>query len=400
MPYLSGLAYVELGMLCFGLLATGAMLQAVRSEGAFRRRWVALSGVFAGLCGGCKYTAIPLVIFPLAMTALGCMASRLRDRQIGVALFGCGCLATLSPWLLKNQAMTGNPVFPLLNGLFHAAPAGWGEEETDRWERGHTLPPGENSIAARIDALWRHLPNDRHQRFGPVVLFLSLFGLFGRRRDRTDWALVLIFVIQLAAWLLLTHVYARFAVPLLIPLALLAGRSVAEPCGFMRRNVIYVFLCLGALWNFIYAWQLNRSESPNGAPYALFTEGKLPEYAYLGYVNRQLPEDARLLLIGEARPFYFKRRADYGVVFNRNPFVEAARSASRPEDVIGWLRRNGYTHLLVHWAEIARLRRSYGFAEEIAPPFFDVLQSCGLEKTYELRHPAGDGPYVEVHRVR
>ena len=83
------------------------------------------------------------------------------------------------------------------------------------------------ALALPGSALWgARSPEIAFQRFGPVVLALGLLGLYGRKRTRLDISLVLALAAQLVAWLLFTHLYARFAVVLLIPLCLLAGRSL------------------------------------------------------------------------------------------------------------------------------------------------------------------------------
>ncbi|MFQ5491688.1 MAG: hypothetical protein ACE5GE_13300, partial [Phycisphaerae bacterium] len=66
LTYLSGVAYVENGMLLFGLLAAAAVNQAV-TDPARRNRWSALAGALAGFSVGCKYPALALIAVPLAL---------------------------------------------------------------------------------------------------------------------------------------------------------------------------------------------------------------------------------------------------------------------------------------------------------------------------------------------
>jgi hypothetical protein len=411
--YLCGLAYVEHGMLFFGTAATAALLCVVRAaaEGGedshgIRNRtrclsWAALAGVAAGFACGCKYTAIPMIALPLGLITILLPAVRLRRRLVAGLVFAAATALTFSPWLIKNLAMTGNPVFPLANKLFQAAPPGWSEESTARWDYGHTPGEPEQTASARVGALWRYVPGDHLQRFGPAVFLLALGGLFGRRRDRTDWCLVVILLIQLGVWLFATHLYARFAVVLLIPLALLAGRALLEERG-ARLRIIVGLTVVGGAWNFAFAAKLHEDESPGGAPGALVYKGQLRGYEYFEAVNGQLPQDAKLLLVGDARAFYFQRRADYWVVFNRNPFIEAIREASSDREIVGWLQGRGYTHLLVGWSEIGRLRESrYGFPAEVNARLFERLTDHGLALVREFEHPEGRnrGRYVTLYRV-
>ncbi len=129
-------------------------------------------------------------------------------------------------------------------------------------------------------------------------------------------------------------------------------------------------------------------------------EGTIPGYEYFQVVNRKLPGDAKILLVGDARAFYFQRTVDYRVVFNRSPFVEAVRAALSDADIIEWLRSQGFTHVLVHWSEVRRLAGTYGFAREITPGLFRRLQGHGLSLVREFEHAHVRKPYVELWAVR
>jgi 4-amino-4-deoxy-L-arabinose transferase-like glycosyltransferase len=434
--YLSGLAYVENGVLFFGVTATGAILRVVAnpfdsrtiSEGwPQKRRWFGWAGICAGLACGCKYTAAPLVALPLA-AAVG-LASRFswRARQIHLVLFISGVTAAFGPWLLKNQFMTGNPVFPLLNEWFQATPPGWGPEQTAQWERGHSLAPTERPFAARLRRGWDHAPADHYQRFGPMMILLAAVSLASRfKSDAGVRMLGLVLLVQGGAWLFTTHLYARFAVPMIIPLTILASRSGKSPDSrrgtgqeSMKGNVLRggsrmagfqgpkrfgsvilpLVLVGGAAWNFFFLARLCRDELPLGAAADWFYDGRLPGFEYIGAVNHELPESAKVLLLGEARPFYFRRRVDYCVVFNRNPFADAVRAAKSPGDIMAWLRGRGYTHVLAHWTEMERLARTYGFPEEINRDLLDELTRQGLSVVREFDHPSSPRRYVTLYQV-
>jgi hypothetical protein len=397
--YLSGLAYVENAMLFFGMVSIGCALRAFRAEGG-ARVWIIFAGIAAGFACGCKYTAIAMIAAPIGIAILAASPRALARRAMDVLVFTLACLAAFSPWLIKNAVMTGNPVFPLANSVFSAVPEGWGEAETERFDAAHTIAPDERTVGARIAAMWNRTVADSYQRFGPAVLLLAVGGLIGRRRERTDVVLAVVLVAQALVWLLATHLFARFAVVLLIPLVLLAGRSVFGGASRGRSVVIAVVLIAGCAWSFTFAARLNAAESPNGAPASWIYNGELPAYSYLAAVNRELPEDARILLVGEARALYFRRAVDYFVVFNRNPFVETVRAAASDEDIVAWLRDRGYTHVLVNWLEVARLARTYGFAEEITPALFARLESAGLVRTHRFLVPEKTAVHVEMYEVR
>ena len=414
LAYLCGLAYVENGMLFFTVTAIAVLLNGAQASddppgavglsprGVTPVRWIVLAGVITGLACGCKYSAVPLVALPLAVAVM-LLPGRSVQRSVAKAcVFTLAALLTFSPWLMKNRIMTGNPVFPHANGVFEASPQGWGPQESERWDRGHMLAPDEDTLLQRLSIAWNRIPGDRYQRFGPLIILLPVGGLLFRKRDRVDLILLIMLLLQLGVWLLATHLYARFAVVMLVPLALLAGRAVAGGIGRTRVRAIAVALIVGSGWNLAFAVRHQRLESSGGAPASLVYDGMLAGYEYFKVINHELPEDAKILLVGDARAFYFQREVDYCVVFNKNPFVEAVRSAggNMDGDIVGWLRDQGYTHVLVNWNEVSRLSNTYGFAPEITPALFERLASHGLSMMHDFPHPTHDGRYTTLYAVR
>lgn len=398
--YLSGLAYVEHGMLFFTATAVAALLRATaRPAHGASWKWLALCGVCSGFACGCKYTAIPLTAFAISLVIVLRLRGNWRRRVLDLSIYLLATATSFAPWLIKNELMTGNPIFPLVNGLFQSYPPGWGEKESEQWNRGHTMAESDRGPGARLYALWRHIPADADQRFGPAILLLALGGLLGSRLERTDRLLLTMLVIQVLVWMFATHLYARFAVPFLIALSTLAGRAVLTGCSRLRIWITGGVLLAGAGWNFAFAARLHARESPVGASASLIYNGTLPGLEYFAAVNHELPATARVLMLGDARAFYFQRKVDYCVVFNRNPFVEVVEGASNVNDIMQWLRQRGFTHVLVHWNEIARLTRTYGFSPQITPQLFDGLAAVGLERIREFHHPDVSGRWVELYAI-
>jgi hypothetical protein len=398
--YLSGLAYVEHGMLFFSTTAVAALLRAIaRPAHGVSRGWLALSGVCSGFACGCKYTAIPFTAFVILLVMLFWLRGNWRRRVLNLSVYLLATATSFAPWLIKNELMTGNPIFPLANGLFNAQPPGWGAKESEQWHRGHSLTESDRALGARLGALWRYVPADVDQRFGPAILLLALGGLLGRRLERTDLLLLTMLVIQVLFWLFATHLYARFTVSFLIPLSILAGRAVLAGRIRHRMWIAGSVLLTGGAWNFAFAAKLHDREAPGGAPASLIYDGTIPGLEYFAVINHELPANAKVLVVGDAKAFYFQRKVDYCVAFNRSSFVEIVEGASNANDIMRWLRERGYTHVIVHWNEIARLTRTYGFSPLVTPQLFDRLAAAGLRRLREFRHPDVSGRWVELYEV-
>ncbi len=401
LEYLSGLAYVENGMLFYGICAIGISIRSWRQSDALTG-WSLMAGLMAGFAAGCKYTALPMLVLPVAVLWLF-QRSSWRRRFAHACVFGVFALTTFAPWLVKNLAFTGNPVFPLANTWFSATPSGWGPEQTAQWEHAHSSEAN-IGFTGRLEALWTRIPGDAEQRFGPAIILLALCGLVARRRDRVDYALLALLAIQLFVWLFATHLYARFSVPMILPLTVLTCRAVPTTSHLRRAAIVCIVLLGGAAWNFVYAAQRHVRESAPGVSASLFHDGALPGYEYIGFVNHDLPEQARLLLVGDARPFYLSPSTGYCVAFNMNPFFGLVHRKASSSELLQWLREQGYTHVLVHWTEVRRIARTYGFnppvSEAEIAAAFHALTGNGLKLVRSFSHPALPGAtYVEFYEI-
>jgi phage shock protein PspC (stress-responsive transcriptional regulator) len=403
--YLSGIAYVESGLLFLGMLSCGCGLRAVR-DCQNRMRWLAVAGVMAGLACGFKYTALALVVFPLLALPVIAIHGSLRHRLTGSIVFGVAALLAFSPWGIKNVAMTGNPVFPLLHTVFPSEPAGWGSVEAEHFATSHAPSDDETALSGRLKKLSEHLILDPPQRIGVGLILLAALGGL-RRRDRVSLGLGVVLLLQASVWLFATHLYARFAVPLLIPLIALAGRGVADAAGKVRALPVMLMIAVvgsnlyfaGRLYVDHYFNRDGRRFDVEGGS-GLFTAGHLSGTQHLATINSELPVDAKLLLVGEARAFYFQRPVDYCVVFNRSPFVTIAEASPTLDRVLAWLHAQGYTHVFVNWSEIDRLRASrYGFPQVVTRSLFEQLEDIGLQRVADFPIVEGGPPYATLFAV-
>ncbi|MEP0841465.1 MAG: hypothetical protein HRF43_01990 [Phycisphaerae bacterium] len=399
--YLAGIAYVEVGMLAMGVCALAAALRAARPGGEEppgpggvekprssppSAAMALLAGLLAGLACGYKYTAGPMIAAPAALVL---MAARRKTAAIaaGLLAYGCGAALTFSPWMIRNTLNTGNPFFPLAYSVFGDRSGTWDEELNARWREVHGSALAERTDEPLHRRVWSRTLGD--ERFNWALLALGGVGAL-RRRDRWTAVLLLMLAVQVGVWLVATHLFARFAVVMLLPLLGLSARAagcepgahtddvgirnggprsgpprdVRKPEAVLNHAVTLV-LIVGTGWNLYVTGRLyyhhTRAGSERLEAYGRvdwFEQGHWPGTRHFGAIN-ELPGDARVMLVGEARTFYLRRACDYAVVFNRQPLAEAFQRVADPQALIGWLRERGVTHLLVHWAEIDRLARTY-----------------------------------------
>jgi len=396
--YLAGIAYVEAGLLAMGMCSLAALL---RAGGDVPRSapWVLAAGLLAGLACGYKYTAVVLVVVPLALPVVFVRAAwSVRLKRL--ALFGVAALVPFAPWLVRNLINTHNPVFPLAYSVFGARDGTWDAELEARWLRAHGSAEAERSETSLARRVFGRTLGD--ERMGVLLFVLAAWGVWAAR-DRRTAVLAAMLALQFVIWLTATHLFARFAVVLLLPLILLAARAVERPASRVATRLLCGLLVMGAGWNLyrlgaLYYHHTRLLVQPAYDQTAWFVEGLWPGTQHVGAINA-LDERVRVLLVGEARTFYIRRPCEYAVAFNHHPLAMAARQNPDGSALVAWLRDRGITHLLAHWVEIDRLQASYGLEPEIDRELFERLKEAGLRESASFRYEEGRPPYATLFEV-
>jgi 4-amino-4-deoxy-L-arabinose transferase-like glycosyltransferase len=377
------LAYNEMFVVLF--LAC-AMLVAVQDGACVRKRGLAI-GLLAGAAVGAKLTAVGFVVIPLAAFMMVMMKPR---QWIMAGTFAAiSCTVILLPYLIRNYAAAGNPVFPFWTELFGAAH--WSPEQVQIWRDGHR---SDLSIGGRIAEAWKQLlrfgygaPPDSNEPWKPqwsILWWLSPVAaalIIARRLpSRIVWLFVTVLIAQFVFWLGFTHLQSRFLLPAVVPLA---GLLALGPCALLPRDrhPRKIGRLVGGLLLFLALWPVQAAlvfRTENGtAPaarvgaIALMT-GELHAQALERATNEQerrdllatappalylnflLPRDARTVLIGDAAPFYFGGNSSYQTTWDRGPMSEALRT----NNALAHLRAQGFTHALVHLGMLDRWERA------------------------------------------
>ncbi|HKQ46943.1 MAG TPA: hypothetical protein VJZ71_02610 [Phycisphaerae bacterium] len=417
--YLGALAYVECGLLFFSAMALAATIRSARDEGRTATRWIVVSGLCAGFACGCKYTAIPATLIPLGIAALWTSSFRPRRAPWHAAAFLVSSLTVLSPWLIKNIACTGNPVFPLARSVFPERAGIWNDDGAARWRDGHLPAPVDRPLPARLWRTWQQIFGS--PLFGPVM-GLAIVAEIARRivtrrrvakEDQLSainktcvTACYLMLFIGLATWISLTHLVDRFAIVLLIPACVLFARAYAGLRPVVRSWVFPLVIVATAGLNLrttlgtfaeAKAFEVLAARATDGLDW--FTDGEWVRADHIPRLNTLAASGGMVLMIGDARRFYLNKGVDYCVVFNRNPFAEAAEQLS-PVQLVDWLRQRGYTNVYVDWGEMSRLRRSrYGFWKAVDADLFGKLQEHGLRAVQNFAVDQNRPPYATLYEI-
>ena len=367
-------AGADLGAAAFGV-AAWLMLLTAKPPGPASRRvgyWL-LAGGLAGAAAGCKYLALATVAVPflLAVAALA-PAPGWRGRARAALLGATGLLAALAPWLVRNAALTGNPLYPYLGRLF--AQPGAAAEQARLAESLAGLAPPLHELAPAL-TLTTFAPRGEAGALGPVFLAfapLAVVALFGPRR-RLALGLAIGAVGGAVGWAA-SPLLGRFLVPALPPLAALeaAGWSRVR-AGVARRLRGWLDALLLALvgWGALGGVTANELARISSSLRLSDPNELMRRYASywpaLDFVDHELPAGAKLLMIAESRSLLVDRDVVLEDPFHTPFLVELARQSASEGEMARRLRAMGVTHVLINWRETVRIAALGGREEYFAP---------------------------------
>lgn len=387
------IAYAE-GGLAYYLLASFLALQLAIANPSPRRSWFVATGFLAGSAMACKYPGLTSVVLPIG---LGLIVPFFRRSdsipQIArvIAAYGLGIIIAVGPWLVKNLAETGNPVYPLAFSVFDGRDLD--PELNSKWVRGHaaktysSLSDGIGDFLLRLQDIIAD--NDWHS---PLLYGLAPLSFFLLKRVRmVTWAWLYLGWLFLT-WFFLTHHIDRFWVPMIPVVALLAGIGATTIQTSLGRWVGGAVISLAVAFNLTIcsliggynAGLTELSRAQQTAETAL-----TPEIRWLNeeFAAGRLPPDFKPLCIGKATTFHARFPVVYHSVFDRCTLEEWCAAGPGPEfplksaeEIRETLRQHGVTHVLLDWRWIRNYRQpgNYGFTDFVHPDRLRSLERLGV----------------------
>jgi hypothetical protein len=288
----------------------------------------------------------------LLAAPIGVAVTHLRYRQL---LLGCGLFVVagsliLSPWLIRNIAWCGNPVFPLAMNVLGRAH--FTEDQVQRFITAHRPPPEEAAPAARLAATWNNVIVQ--WQFGFVILPLAIVAAAARWRSRHTWMLVLTGVIIFIVWIGFTHLLGRFLIMLVPMAALLIGR-VRWGRAWDILAVVLLITSAALSWHGMYARLIVTTRDPLRS--ALIGRQDL-SFTIPEELLEMRDDNKQVGLVGDAGAFLYQipmTRLHYRTVF------DVPANGSDPIDAWVGPQAKGDPNwlLVVNPTEIERLHRTY-----------------------------------------
>jgi len=402
---LSRTARVDLATAFFATLAFGGLIvwsEEFHRDGPGRdRTWVRLSALAAGAAVATKWTAIPVVVIP----AIFLLAVRRQFRPIPA--YCLMAAVVVLPWLLKNWLLTGNPVYPLFYAWFpHSS---WSAQQAAVFAARHYPKFNGEAVGQLVLLPW----NFSFVEAGAVPLLLMtapLLLLVPRVEATVARRVGGLFVAAYAGWFCLTFRPWRFLFPAFGLAAVIGAfameRLQREPSVRITVRVavglvLAISLMTLALNDFVDVQDPGRMPPRmNFVTYALGQFSRDAFVAQMGrgvlepiiWMNQNLPSDAKVLYVGEARAYYAKQTVVWSTAFDQHPVTAMSRQARSAEELLAALRAQGITYLYVNYSELDRLRRGYQY---LANANWDVIQDV-LKNHARVIHEFGPRVVYEL----
>lgn len=354
---LSSGGYVDIPLAVF-FFGSAYLVVLCRTESSVRT--AAAAGLLAGAAMGTKYTGAIAI-------AIGFLA--LWPRKASMAAFLAGAGMMFLPWAVKNGIAFGNPVFPFLYKYGIQARNPWLEGAAAGYFAGLT----EYTPRSLLDLpalLWDMAINSFSFGRGMDVLgdagwtpFLLLVPLAWRWRHHSAARVLGAYALVFFSVWALTRPVLRFLMPIVPLLALFAGAGWSEAA---RQSPRFQTLLTGSLGvvvlfqtlTFVQILDITRLHA---VPLGLETRdvylSRHVRHSYwraAQFINSETPADARVLIAGDQRSYYYQRLVTPSTVFQDNRFIAMANSAPSSAALRNALRSQ-WTHLVINKPEWERL---------------------------------------------
>ena len=430
LPFVTNLAdtaRIDLATTFFAFLAGAALHRHLVEE---HKPWLWLAAMSGGLAMASKYTAGPVVFLPLLLILIGNRVSKGERNVRPVVVFMLLAAIPIVPWLLKNLWFTGNPVYPFANALFHSPYWGTASDalfrsrhapkfdgiqdwmnflklELEMFLKGNVRVylAGVWNQASFLNLAWRHSVDDS---FSSPILFLfsPLFLLVAKPEPRWKfcaWYGCLIYV----CWFAFTFRPWRFLFPALPWFALLGAVAVVtlekeRAASLLVRVVLGVMLVFNLNYSFLLSAVdiLNPDRIPPSISKLAVFFGSASSTDYLANLyftqvsmNANLPTNACVLYVGEARTYYANYRVLANTVYDKSIVGEMVAQSHTPEELLKQMHDRGVTHIYINQDEMKRVRQNYDYLKDMNWALFNeflkahakVIFQNNAHAVYELK---------------
>lgn len=358
---------IEPGLAFFETLAVIAFISFLESPE--KRPRLILAALFCGTAVGGKYlSGYSFIALSAVMVYSFARARRpIKEMAVDVTLFGLIVVALASPYLVRNYHLKGVATYPYGVSV---------SSDVTLKDKGKTVDfsdPGrpDRSLKNFVTLPWYMTMGKKTQEpfcGGMLLALLPLPFLFRKTDDKLKYLAIYVLGYYLCWFGVRT--YFRYVIPLMPAAALLFGCYLSETKinGVVRGAILSVLAVLG-----LSSLSMTVSSSLISAtPWPVVSGGQTkrdylsaarpsypnPYYQSIEWANKNLPQEATVLFLGESRGYYSERKFINFGVSDVSPLVTMVQASKTPEEFRAQLAKKGITHVLLNAAE-ARRQASY-----------------------------------------
>jgi len=369
--------YVDLGLAFFITAAIFAFFR--YREGEYKElKWLFISSIAMGLALGTKYNAL-LAWFFLSLAIVFVYSKDTKEQRMAVKcglIFFLLSLFIFSPWLIKNIILTGNPLYPLLQGIFNITDKA-AQEGALSISGGTYSGIFQMRVVMYGESFWETLlipvryffeGQDNNPRYfngvlNPVLILLPPFAFLNKSDncDKLFFTFFAIFFILVSTFLDQTRIrYILPVVPLLSTLTVMGFINILNwtishpnPFRYILTGICFFVFTVLLVQNIFYVKHYYQKISPMN--YALGKESRddfisrhIGSYPAIKYINQHTPDNARIRLILLAGRGYYLDR-----IYEDDPsmgmsFISRLVAASADDKTFhSYIASLGYTHLFL-----------------------------------------------------
>ncbi|MFN3551155.1 MAG: hypothetical protein ACK4WJ_05055, partial [Endomicrobiia bacterium] len=201
---------------------------------------------------------------------------------------------------------------------------------------------------------------------GVFLLFLPLLFVF-RNVDKKIKFLSIYVIICLTLWAIIGRFYLRYFIPVLSVIAVIYSYFITEntfPQQF--KNLVYLLLVFIISSNINFAMRiLYFTQTPAHFVFSNMSVKEYlstqrpsypsPYYQIAEWVNKNLPVDSKILLLGETRGLFFERKYLTHGVLEYSPLVKMLKKVNSAQQLYEEFKKEKITHILLNVPEAKRL---------------------------------------------
>ena len=326
-------------------------------------KWAAVAGAFLGISIASKYTSGGALLGMIAgLSYYYVSGGNYRKLLKALAVGALVVAVVVSPWIIRNYAQTGHPLFPfVLNDkhtgftiMIHGVKAPLNDMAP--------LKPGVQSI---LSLPWDLTMGYAGQEgyIGPAFLLLFPLLLVFRGTDRKVKFIAVYFIVYFLFWAI-GRPYLRYFLPAVAVLSVALGYAlslVPQKSGRYFSGAIAVICCT----NIIFAMGIQKNiQDPLGVVTGMQSKHDYlstqrpsyvsPYYNVAEWINKNLPKNAKVMVFCDSRGYYIKRDYVLNLLGDYCPLIEYIKETGSERRVYDKLKSEGITHLLINSNELKR----------------------------------------------